>query len=358
MLHPVIMAGGSGTRFWPRSRLRRPKQLIQIVGRGTMIQQTFARLRPAVSAESFLIITNAAQAETMRRQLPELNPDQIVAEPVGRDTAAAIGLAAVMVQTADPDAIMVVLSADHVVQPADTFLESVNHAARIAAEHKVLVTFGIKPAAPSTHYGYIRRGAPLGENFPGAYRLAEFKEKPDRPTAERYLASGEYYWNSGNFVWRATDILQAFRTLMPDLYAGLQRIRPALGNPAQQQTLQREYPTLPKTSIDYGIMEKAANSVVLEARFQWDDIGAWDAIARHYPQDQHGNTSLAQHVGLDTRNCILVAENGHLIATAGVEDLIIVQTPDATLVCDRHRAADVKDLVALLKTEGRDQFIL
>ena len=352
------MAGGSGTRFWPRSRLRKPKQLIEILGSGTMIQQTVARLMPAIGAESFLVITNAAQAESMRRQLPELKPEQIVAEPVGRDTAAAIGLGAMIIEAGDPDGIMVVLSADHVVQPASAFLDAINQAARIVSEHAALVTFGVRPTGPSVHYGYIRRGALLGDGFPGAYHLAEFKEKPDLPTAERYLAAGEFYWNSGNFVWRARDILQAISTLMPDLYAGLERIRSALGTEALAEVLAREYPALPKTSIDYGIMEKASNAVVVESEFEWDDVGAWDALARHHAPDKNGNTSSAQHVGIDTRDCILVAEDKHLIATVGVENLIIVQTPDATLVCDRRRSAEVKELVKLLQLRGLDQYIL
>lgn len=357
MLHPVIMAGGSGTRFWPRSRLRRPKQLIEIVGKGTMIQQTVDRLRPAMSLDSFLIITNAVQAEDMRRQLADLAPEQIVAEPIGRDTAPAIGLAAIMIARTDPDGVMAVLSADHVIRPRENFIRCVKEAANIASEHRALVTFGIRPTGPSTLYGYIRRGEPVSDGSPGAYQLAEFKEKPDRDTAEAFLRSGEFYWNSGNFVWRVHDILEAICALMPDLYAGLERIRPALGTPDESAALAREYPTLPKISIDYGVMEKAANAVVVEAGFEWDDVGAWDAVARHHPADDEGNTILGEHVGIDTRRCILTSEEGHLLATIGVEDLIVVQTPDATLVCDRRRAADVKKLVQCLKARGFDGYI-
>ena len=354
MLHPVIMAGGSGTRFWPRSRRRRPKQLIRIFGQGTMIQQTVARLEGEVPPESFLIVTTLDQAAEIAAQLPELKPDQIIAEPCGRDTSACIALAAFLVRKKDPDAVMAVLSADHTISPAREFARCLKEAAVIAAEHRALVTFGIRPSHPSELYGYVRRGAPLA-GWTGAlpaFRLAEFKEKPTRAVAEGFLKSGDYYWNSGNFVWRAADILDAFRKFMPELHDALARIEPDLGTPRQCAALERVYPTLPKLSIDYGVMEKAPNAVLVEAQFQWDDVGAWDSIARHHPADENGNHVLARHAGLDTRNCIVVGDEGHLITTVGVENLIVVHTHDATLICDRRRAGHVKMLVDLLKAQG------
>jgi mannose-1-phosphate guanylyltransferase len=350
------MAGGSGTRFWPASRLQRPKQLIKTIGNGTMIQQTVARLQPAVALESVLIITNAAQADLMREQLPELDPAQIVAEPVGRDTAAAIGLAALMVVRKDHDGVMVVLSADHIIEPAEALCEGIQEAAEIAAEHNLLVTFGVKPTGPNTRYGYLHRGEPISGAV-GAYKLQGFKEKPDRETAEEYLRTGEYYWNSGNFVWRAADILEAIATYMPKLHAGLQRLNEALGTPVQDEVLAREYPQLPRISIDYGVMEKAPNAAVVEARFEWDDVGAWDAVARHHPMDENGNHVLAEHAGIDTKNCILSSVDGHLLATIGIEDLIVVHASDATLVCTRRRAPEVKELVQLLKARGLGNYL-
>ena len=355
MLHPVIMAGGAGTRFWPRSRQCRPKQLIEIVGQGTMIQQTVARLCSELPAESILIVTNQAQAAPMREQLPQLAPEQIVAEPCGRDTSACIGLAAFMLRKADPDAVMAVCSADHIISPAEELIRCTKEAARLAAEHRALVTFGIKPSHPSELYGYIRRGEPLGDatrDSLKAFKLLQFKEKPDRKTAEEFLASGEYYWNSGNFVWRVDDIIQAIRAFLPELYAGLDRIEPALGAPEQADALAREYPARPKVSIDYGVMEKAPNAVVVEATFEWDEGGSWDSVTRHHPSDDCGNIVLAEHVGMDTAGCILASEEGHLLTTIGVRDLIVVHTADATLVCDRRRAADVKALVERLKERG------
>ncbi len=354
MFHPVIMAGGSGTRFWPRSRRSHPKQLIRIFGQGTMIQQTVSRLEGEVSPESFLIITTREQAPEIARQLPQLGPEQIIAEPCGRDTSACIALAAFLLRRRDPDAVMFVLSADHTISPAREFARCLKEAATIAATHRALVAFGIRPSHPSELYGYIRRGDPLAGHtghLP-AFRLAEFKEKPTRAVAEQFIRAGEYYWNSGNFVWRAADILDAFRRHMPDLYAALEGIENDLGTPRQAEVLERVYPTLPKLSIDYGVMEKAPNAVLVEAQFQWDDVGAWDSIARHHPADEHGNHILARHAGLDTRRCIIVGEEGHLVTTIGVEDLIIVNTRDATLICDRRRAGHVKILVDMLKAQG------
>ena len=359
MLHPVIMAGGSGTRFWPKSRLRRPKQLIQIVGNGTMVQQTVARLA-GLPKHNILVVTNASQADAMRTQLPDLAPEQIVAEPCGRDTAACIGLAAFMVKKRDPDAVMAICAADHAISPAAEFVRCIEEAARLASECHVLVTFGVKPTQPSTRFGYVRRGAALsgaGASGPVAYSLLEFKEKPEAPQAQAFYDTGEYYWNSGNFVWRADDIIAAIATHMPELHAGLERIDPALGTPEQAAAIEREYPGLPRNSIDYGVMEKADNAVIVEATFEWDDVGAWDAVHRHHPTDANDNVVVGEHVGKDTQGCILVAEDGHLLATLGVRDLIVVQTDNATLVCDRKRAPDVKALVELLKEQGRDAYL-
>lgn len=359
MLYPVIMAGGSGTRFWPKSRLNRPKQLIQIFGAGTMIQQTIARLRPDMPLDSFLIVTNAAQAEETRRQLPQLAASQVLGEPVGRDTAAAIGLGALCTLRRDSEAVMVVLAADQTISPPRQFLRCVKEAGRIAEERHALVTFGIKPTYPSELYGYLRRGERLDDPkavLP-AFKLLQFKEKPKREQAEAFLRAGEYYWNSGNFAWRAADILEAIRRFLPELYAGLERIRPHLGTPQQEEVLAREYPSLPKISIDYGVMEKAPNAVVLEAELDWDDVGSWEALARHLPADDAGNVVQAPHAGVDTRDCIVVSEGGHLVATVGVQDLIVVHTPDATLVCDRRRVADVKKLVEQLQAKGFEAFL-
>jgi mannose-1-phosphate guanylyltransferase len=361
MLHPVVMAGGSGTRFWPRSRRRSPKQLIRIFGEGSMIQQTVQRLQTSFPPESFLVLTNIAQAEEVRRQLPQLSAAQVVAEPVGRDNAACIGLAALILLDQDPNAAMLLVASDQIISPTEEFTRCVAEAERIALRQHALVTFGVKPSFPSEQYGYVRRGERLPgdptRDAPPAFRLAQFKEKPSQAQAEEFIRTGEYYWNICNFVWRAADILEAIRQRLPELHAGLEKIRPAIGTARQEQVVAREYPALTRISIDYGVMEKATNAVVVEMALVWDDLGSWDALSRHHDPDEQGNVVMALHAGIDTRGCILAAEPDHLIATLGVKDLIVVQTPDATLVCDRSRAAEVKALVELLRARGLDAYI-
>lgn len=351
MLHPVIIAGGAGTRFWPRSRLRAPKQLIRIFGRGTMVQQAVARVETGFPTANILVMTNRDHVREMRRQLPQLSPKQIVGEPCGRDTAAAIGLAAFILRKRDPDGVMAVLAADQFISPAKTFVDCIKRAARLAEIHHKLVTFGIRPTQPSDLYGYIRRGRPL-PGAPGVYRIAQFTEKPSRALAQKFLKTGKYYWNSGNFVWRIDDIVDAIRAFMPELYAGLASIEPALGTSRQSAALRRDYPQLPRLSIDYGVMEKSPDAVVMETHFDWDDVGSWESVARHQKPDRRGNVLLVDHAGLDTAGCIIVGEPGHVVGTIGVDNLIIVHTPDATLVCDRSRASSVKALVELLRSRG------
>ncbi len=360
MLYPVIMAGGAGTRFWPRSRHNTPKQLIRIVGRQTMIQHTAARLRTAFPDEALLVVTNVDQVASMRAQLPDLRADQFVPEPCGRDTAPCIGLAAFILRKRDPDALMALCPADHVIAPPEVFCQRLKETAVLAAERKALAAFGIRATHPSPLYGYIHRGNPLPGTAPDrlkAFELAEFTEKPDRPAAEAFIGTGEYYWNSGNFVWHVRDILAAIEAFMPELYAGLRRIEPMIDTPQMASAIAAEYPALDRVSIDYGVMEKAPNAIVVEADFSWDDVGAWTALARHYPPDEDGNVAIGDHAGIDTRGCIIASDDGHLVATLGVKDLVVVQTDDATLVCDRSRAAEVKALVALLKENGMDAWL-
>jgi len=355
VLHAVIMAGGSGTRFWPRSRAATPKQLIRITSDRTMIQEGLDRLVGLFPPERILIITNEAQAAETRRQLPGLPAEQIVGEPEGRDTAACIGFAAMLLRAHDPDAIMAVTPADHLIEPASRYHEALRAAAEVAAKRRMLVTFGIPPAEPSTLFGYIERGEPFDDPCPfPAFKVARFREKPDRDTARTYVDSGRFYWNSGIFVWRVADILNALQRFMPRLHGGLERIAAAIGTDSFAAVLAEQYPQLPKNSIDYGVMEHAANVGVLEVDYSWDDVGSWESLARVRGADGNGNTVEARHIGIDTESCIIAAEGDHLVGTIGISGLIIVHTGDATLVCDRSRAADVKALVQKLREQGHD----
>jgi len=367
MLYAVIMAGGSGTRFWPRSRADRPKQLIRIAGPDTMIRQTAARLAPDVPPERTFVVTNQAQVAMTAAQLPGVPADHIIGEPCGRDTTACIGLGAEIVVRAaanatppDTSPTLVVLPADQVIQPAEEFRRTLGVAERVARETHALITFGIPPKSPSALFGYIHRGERLavtGVEQDAVYRVSEFKEKPDAGTAARYVDSGDYYWNSGIFVWRACDILDALAQFMPELRAGLARISQAWDTPRGADVLAREYAAFEKISIDYAVMEKAPNRVVIEARYEWDDVGSWEAAARLQAPDASGNAVLVRHEGMDTTDCVIAGEKGHLVATIGVSGLIIVQTPDVTLVCDRSRAADVKKMVERLREKGMTRLL-
>jgi mannose-1-phosphate guanylyltransferase len=359
MLHAMIMAGGGGTRFWPRSRRQRPKQFLTLSGERSLLQQAYDRLEAQVTPSGMWIITSAAHGEETARQLPEVAPDHIVGEPCGRDTAACIGLGAALIAAKDPSAIMIVTPADHVIEPVQEFGRAVHVAAQMAEEHPhALVTFGILPNYPATGYGYIHRGKEIANRQGiGVFRVQRFREKPDANTAEQFVASGDYYWNSGIFVWRAATILEALRQRQPRLHAAVQRIAEAWPTPQRAAVLQREYAALDKISIDFAVMEHAEEVLVVQAPYRWDDVGSWLALERMHPQDADNNTILATHCGLKTTGCVIVAEPGKLVTTIGVENLLIIQDGDATLIADRRDEGTVKQLVELLQKSGLEKYL-
>ncbi len=359
MLHAVVMAGGSGTRFWPKSRRNRPKQLLKLTGDATMLQQTVARIAPMAPPGRVWIVTGTDQAEAVRAQLPDVPRANVVAEPCPRDTAACVGLAAQVVARADPDATMIVMPADHVIRPDEAFRATVRAALSVIdADPSAFVTFGIKPTRPETGYGYIERGEPLGapEGIT-LHRVAQFREKPDLATAERFVADGRYAWNSGIFVWRARAILDALARYRPGLAAALDRIGQSLGTPEETETIGREYPLLEKVPIDKAVMEKASNVRVLEVVYDWNDVGDWRALTSLVPSDAQGNTIQGDVMTSETRGSIIVSDDGGLIATLGVEDLVIVQSGGATLVARKDRLDQLKNLVASLEKEGRNSVL-
>ena len=354
MLHAVIMAGGSGTRFWPKSRRNRPKQLLKLHGDASMLQQTVSRVAPLVAPDRTWIITGADQAAAVRSQLPELPTANVVAEPCPRDTAACVGLAAAIIARQDPDGTMIVLPADHVIRPDAKFHATVNAALGvIEADPTAFVTFGIKPTRPETGYGYIERGESLGS--PGGvalHKVVQFREKPDRATAERFVAEGRFAWNAGIFVWKARAILDALATHRPKLSEALGRISHALGTSEEAQVIAREYPNLEKVPIDKAVMEKAPNVRVLEVVYDWNDVGDWRALAELVPPDAHGNTIQGPVVAVETTDSIIVSDDGGLIATLGVEGLVIVQSQGATLVARKDQLDKLKALVEGLDKAG------
>jgi mannose-1-phosphate guanylyltransferase len=360
MLHAMIMAGGGGTRFWPRSRQRRPKQFLTMSGDRSLIQLALDRVDAcAIPPERTRVITAEAYREETARQLPSLSADRIVGEPAGRDTAPCIGLAAALVAREDPDAVLVVTPADHVIEPVQQFRAAVHVAAMLAEENpSALITFGIPPTFPSTGYGYIHRGAEaVRRQGISVYRVQGFREKPAADLAERFIASGEYYWNSGIFVWRAAAVLGELRRQRPVLHDAVRRIADASGTPRWGDVLREEYGKVVKESIDYAVMEHAEEVLAVQAPYQWDDVGSWLALERMNPQDTDGNTVLAPHCGINTKNCVIVGDPGRLIATIGVFDLLIVQDGDATLIADRRDESTVKQLVDLLKKKGLEKHL-
>jgi len=356
-LYAIIMAGGSGTRFWPASRRERPKQLLPIGTLRPLIVETSARLLPLIPAERQMVITSARYVDRVRELLPDVPAAQVVGEPVGRDTAACIGLAARLVQRLDPGAIGVAMPSDSVLSPESVLLEHLAAAAAALDAHPTsLLVFGIAPDRPATGYGWLRRGARLGE-FGGqeVYRLAAYVEKPDLERARALLAGGEHLWNAGMFAFRPAAMNIAIALHLPRLVPGLDALADAWGTPGWAAALEQHYPSLPKISIDYGVMEKAADALLLPLPLRWDDVGAWDALARMLPPDAAGNVAQGTEVILDARNNI-VSSTGGLVAIKGVADLIVVHTPDATLVCRRDDAEGVKALVQELERRGLQRF--
>ncbi|MCH8474304.1 MAG: NTP transferase domain-containing protein [Opitutales bacterium] len=346
----VIMAGGRGERFWPQSRQQKPKHLLPIVGDKPMLTQTVERLKGFVPAKNVLIITNREQVAAVREICPSLPAGNIIAEPVGRDTAAAIGLAMVLVKDRDPEASFAMLPADHVINDAKAFHQTLDKAFVFAQENEKLITIGIPPTHPATGFGYIQKGEELekvkGESI---YDVRRFVEKPDQQTAEDYLASKDYYWNAGMFVWRVEVIEKAFADYTPGLHHGLLKLSRALSEKQDiDELLDELYPDLDKISIDYAIMEKSPEVVTIEAGFDWDDVGAWPAVSSHYPADEAGNVIKGTGFVQEGRNNLIFSEGDHAVTAIGVEDLIVVHTADATLICPKSKAQEIKKLVQSL----------
>ena len=352
-LYPVIMAGGSGTRFWPLSRHLFPKQLLRIGGEETMIQQTMRRVLGCAPADHVLISTNAAQADLIRLQLADWKDDiknGFVLEPEGRNTAPAIGLAALEIVKRDPEGLMLVVPADHVVTGQREFEAAVGLASELATGG-YLVTFGIKPVRPETGYGYIKPNHRIMLGKQGklrGYRAEKFVEKPEAARAERYLKAGNYFWNSGMFVWRATTILEEMRLHQPGLAKGLDRIRELKRTGASTETVDAVYRSLSSVSIDNGVMEKSARAAVVPVSFKWSDVGSWGSLDEVAVKDKAGNVMTGRVIDLDSSRSIVYADR-RIVATIGLTDMVVVDTPDATLVCPKARAQDVKKVVDILR---------
>jgi mannose-1-phosphate guanylyltransferase len=340
--------------LWPLSRKRRPKQLLRIFDGRSLLQDAYQRLLAVASPSDIYVIALAEQLPAIAEELQGVAPQNLIGEPMGRDTANAIALAASILHAKSPDTIMGVFTADHLIGPADKFADIIERGYQAAATHAdALVTFGVKPDQPHTGMGYVQRGDVVS---PGIWKVRAFKEKPGLETAQRYVASGEYFWNSGMFVWRTATILDQLRRHLPESFEAIQRLAAAWNTADGAAMAAAVYPTLPKISIDFAVMEKASNVLMVEMDLEWRDVGHWTSLAAVMGTDAEGNTrALRQAVILDGEKNILVSEDDHLVATIGVDDLVVVHSPDATLICRRDQVDKIKDLVANLDRdfEGR-----
>lgn len=349
----VIMAGGGGTRFWPLSRHEVPKQLLNLSGKDLMVNETIDRVATLCDKSDIFIVTNVDQVPGMEKATTgRIKPDHILSEPSARNTAACIGYAAFEIVKKYGDGVMCIFPSDHYIKNEAAFTATLKDAIA-EAEQGSLVTMGITPTFPCTGYGYIRFDKTETDT---AKKVVEFKEKPDLKTAEEYVASGEYSWNSGMFVWKASVILAEFERLLPDVYACLTKIADAMGTTDEKKVIDEVYPTIPSISIDYGIMEKSDKVKVISAEMGWNDVGSWDNLGVLHEADSDGNVFAGDHLAIDTKGCITYSKK-RLISTVGVENLIIVETDDAIMVVDKSRAQDVKLIVEELKEQGRSELL-
>jgi mannose-1-phosphate guanylyltransferase len=350
------MAGGAGTRLWPASRVNRPKQLLKLVGGQSLLRASYERVASLLGPGSIYVITGADHLPLVADELPELPNENLIGEPCGRDTANAVGLASAVLQQRDPEAITGFFTADHVITPTASFVAAVNCGFRVAAENAdALVTFGIKPHSPHTGYGYIERGERVDD---GVHQVAQFTEKPDARRAGEYLEGGQHVWNSGMFVWRNRTVLDQLREHLPESYEGVMEIARQWDTPERKATLQRIYATLPKTSIDYAVMERAPRVFVVDMDCEWLDVGSWPALEGVIPADPDGNVNAGATVlHLDSRGNLVAADEEHLVATLGVENLVIVHTRDATLVARKDQAGELKTLVKALQDKHGHRYL-
>ncbi|MBL9077559.1 MAG: NTP transferase domain-containing protein [Planctomycetes bacterium] len=358
-LHAVIMAGGSGTRFWPASRKKRPKQFLPLARGRLLIQATIDRLAGLCEPDHVWIVTNAQQAKALAKLVPGFRKDRIVVEPEARDTAPCVALATATIAAVDPGATMIVMPADHVIEPEAEFQRMLRRGAELAATG-ALVTFGVRPTQPATGYGYIECGDAVDRAEPRAFAARRFREKPDRATAEQFLRHGGFLWNSGIFVWTVDSIRRAMHHGNAALGAAADRML-AAASAGQTAALRRAFRTAPKTSVDYAVMERAERVVTVEATVRWDDVGSFPAIASVGTADTAGNHALlaggAAQIALQARDNIVYAEGKRTVALFGVEGLVVVAVGDAVLVCPQNRAADLKELVEHVRATGRDDLL-
>jgi len=353
--YAVIMAGGVGKRFWPQSRRATPKQLLNIVADDSMLKMTVKRLQRVTRLEKILIITNSEQEASIRAEIPELPADNILIEPVGKNTAPAIGLAAIIIKQRDPDALMGVFPADHHIKDEQSFTDYLRAGIKVAADQQGLITFGVVPTRPATGYGYIQYHQSI-DGKGTAYTVKAFAEKPDSATAKLFLKSGDFLWNSGMFVWSISAIIKSLQEFLPEIWDSLAAIEGAIGKPVWDSVLTVEWATLRSISIDYGIMEKAKNVFVVKVDYDWNDVGSWDAVHTMMPKDEHKNVSKGDVV-LEDCSGNLVYTKDRTVALVGVQNMVVIDTEDALLIVPRGQTERVKELVDHFEKEKKDSLL-
>jgi len=356
----IIMAGGIGSRFWPRSREKNPKQLLKINSQNTMIQNTLQRIEGLVDPKDTLIITTKTQKSNLIHQVPQIPEENIIAEPFGKNTAPCIGLAAILIERFYPDAVMSIICADHIIANEEEFKRIMKVGAEVAYESKSLITIGIVPRRPETGYGYIQFDDEKKESNPyydrGIFTVKTFAEKPNLETAERFLKSGDFLWNSGMFIWRVDTILEQYKMFLPDLYEELVNLKEKVLNPDFDNELEQMYRRIKGISIDYGIMEKAKNVYVTKGDFGWSDLGSWDEVYNISQKDQNQNATVGKTYLFNTTNTYIYSPN-KFVATIDVDNLIIINTDDALLICKREKSQNVKEVVDYLKRKQMNDLL-
>jgi mannose-1-phosphate guanylyltransferase len=356
-LYTLIMAGGSGTRFWPRSKNAKPKQYLNIFGDDSLLQSTIKRFSTFTETENIYIVSGKSQAKVLEEQTSMLPKNNLIYEPVGKNTLPCIGLAALFAEKENADGIMVVSPSDHLIENDELFKNTVLAAAKIADEKNGIVTIGITPTYPATGYGYVQTAANItGLEKINQFKVERFVEKPDESTATEYLKQGGFYWNSGLFVFKVSVFLDAVKEFAPQLYSELRKIQAAIGTPSYETTLDTIYRAVESISVDYGIMEHAKNIYLVEGNFVWNDLGSWESVYLTDKKDKNGNAGTGESMFLETKNSYVYSEKG-LVAVVGMEDVIVVQDGDTTLVCKRENAEDIKKIVDRLKSENKKQYL-
>jgi mannose-1-phosphate guanylyltransferase len=356
-MHAVIMAGGKGTRFWPKSREKKPKHLLDIISTRTIVQETVDRIKSLIPTENILIVTGKSHAEELASQLPEIPRKNIIVEPIGRNTAPCIGLAALHIKRKNIDDVMIVLPADHLILDVSQFINILAAAAQKAKQGPYLITIGITPSSPETGYGYLEQGN-LIDNINGKiiYKVKSIREKPPLAQAKEFLRLGNFLWNSGMFIWKTSSILNEIQQWLPQLYDGLLAIEKAMETDQRVFIIDKIYQNLQPISIDYGVMEKTRHSLLMRGDFGWSDIGSWDALWEISEKDENGNAVKGHFIGLNARKS-LIHGSQKLIALVDVEDLIIVETHDSILICKRGASQKVKNIVEMLEAQKSKEYL-